>query len=330
VIELYDLFWEFANARLELMKTRATTDPVLQKHKFTNCYRACDRVSQYLIREVILDQAVQYEPESVLLRVLLFKVFNRIDTWEYLQRKWDRWRHDPHIDWRGWQSDDVIMWLDERSNAGYPVFTGVYRITSKDCYGGGSKHANYVMCIDEIMRRSEAILASKSLEQCFQTLLDVPLLGPFLSMQFCTDLGYTGLFPWAENDFIYPGPGCKRGISKTFGIAFGDIPSIMSKLREVQADGPDRFPGLPLVKEVNGQSYDFHRPLSLMDIQNLFCEFDKYLRVAKPEIGVSGFGSRKVAKRPKQQYSPARTDNGELRSPLSWPDSYVFPEKWYA
>jgi hypothetical protein len=45
-------------------------------------YPAADRVSQYVIREVIY--AGVQDPEEVVFRVLLFKFFNRVETWELL------------------------------------------------------------------------------------------------------------------------------------------------------------------------------------------------------------------------------------------------------
>lgn len=325
--DLYDTFWKFANERLSLMKNRVTEDPILQRHKFTNCYRACDRVSQYLIKNVIQDERCKYSKEDVLLRVLLFKVFNRIDTWEWLETQFQRWKYSECIDWRMWHVADVMGWMDEW-NKTHPLFTGVYRITSKPCFGEKTKYGNYLMCIDHIMKNYEQVIEIDSAESMFYHLLQVPLLGPFMAMQLTTDLGYAG-WPWTENDYIYPGPGCKRGVSKCFGIAFGDLDSIMSKLVEVQGDGYERFPGLELPPMKEGQDRTI-RPLSLMDVQNLFCEFDKYMRVANPAIEVAGFGSRKVAKRPKQQYSPACDDDGNRREPMVWPDSYRFPEHWYA
>ena len=61
-----------------------TNDPVLLVHRFTNPYRAADRVSQYLIRHVAY--AGTQGPDEVLLRVVLFKLFNRIATWDLLER----------------------------------------------------------------------------------------------------------------------------------------------------------------------------------------------------------------------------------------------------
>ena len=52
------------------------------KHIITNVYRATDRVSQYLIRNVIYKNIKRYKPEDILLRILVFKIFNKIETWE--------------------------------------------------------------------------------------------------------------------------------------------------------------------------------------------------------------------------------------------------------
>ena len=55
--EVYDSYWRFAAERQDVFFRRLhrlpppwTDDPVLRAHKFTNAYRASDRVSQYLIR----------------------------------------------------------------------------------------------------------------------------------------------------------------------------------------------------------------------------------------------------------------------------------------
>src|SRR4051812_44983673 len=57
---VYDTYWKFAAERQEVFFRRLaggrgpwTSDPVLNEFKFTNAYRASDRVSQYLIRHVI-------------------------------------------------------------------------------------------------------------------------------------------------------------------------------------------------------------------------------------------------------------------------------------
>src|SRR5690242_10879547 len=90
--KVYDTYWKFATERQEVFFRRHqgkpapwTDDPILVTHKFTNVYRASDRVSQYLIRNVIYrgDQS----PDEVFFRILLYKIFNRISTWELLEKE---------------------------------------------------------------------------------------------------------------------------------------------------------------------------------------------------------------------------------------------------
>jgi hypothetical protein len=92
--KVFDTYWRFAAERQSIFyrrlegKTGAwTSDPILQNYRFTNAYRAADHVSQYLIREVHYGKGRSQEPQEVFFRTLLFKIFNRIDTWEALERQ---------------------------------------------------------------------------------------------------------------------------------------------------------------------------------------------------------------------------------------------------
>ena len=85
---VYDTYWKFAVARQEIFFKRFhrerppwTTDVILSKHKFTNAYRASDRVSQYLIRNVIYGVEDQHL-EEIFFRIILFKLFNKIESVE--------------------------------------------------------------------------------------------------------------------------------------------------------------------------------------------------------------------------------------------------------
>lgn len=60
-----------------------TRDPVLRAHRFTNCFRAADRVSQFLIGQVLYNG--DQRPEEIVFRTLLFKMFNRVSTWVELE-----------------------------------------------------------------------------------------------------------------------------------------------------------------------------------------------------------------------------------------------------
>src|SRR5260370_23219338 len=100
--DVFDTYWRFAVLRQNLFMRRVaatpppwTNDPVLAKHRFTNAYRAADRVSQYLIRNVLYRG--EQTSEEIFFRALLFKFFNRIDTWEEIE---------AHMGWPTWKAFD--------------------------------------------------------------------------------------------------------------------------------------------------------------------------------------------------------------------------------
>jgi hypothetical protein len=85
-----DCYWQFAAERQEIYQRRLqgcpypwTTDPILSKYRFTNVYRVTDRVSQYLLKNVIYN--AQYSKVDLFFRILLFKLFNKIETWDLLK-----------------------------------------------------------------------------------------------------------------------------------------------------------------------------------------------------------------------------------------------------
>jgi len=90
---VFESYWRLAAERQAIFFNRIegkswpwTEDAILLRHKFTNAYRASDRASQYLIRNVIYGSGLSTEPEEVIFRILLFKLFNKIETWQLLDK----------------------------------------------------------------------------------------------------------------------------------------------------------------------------------------------------------------------------------------------------
>ena len=82
IVERMNVFWRKYNGQ----ERPWTDDPILQNFKFTNVYRCLDRVSQYLLRRVIYN-GKQYEPEDMFFRILVFKHFNKCETWDLLEKE---------------------------------------------------------------------------------------------------------------------------------------------------------------------------------------------------------------------------------------------------
>src|SRR6478736_3480047 len=91
--EVHDTYWRFAAARQEIFMKRVrgekgpwSEDAILRRYKFCNTYRAADRVSQYLIREVIYnDASADLDVEDVFMRIILFRLFSKESTWDALE-----------------------------------------------------------------------------------------------------------------------------------------------------------------------------------------------------------------------------------------------------
>ena len=324
---VYDTFWRFAAERQAIFHRRAsgqgswtsrgpwTNDPILQEYKFTNAYRAADRVSQYLIKEVIhlgdgpftrhLDHWI---PEEIFFRTILFKLFNRISTWELLKKH---------------TLGEVIMWGDWKKRGGFgralaildaavarkeAILGAAYIMPSgSGTYGYGTKRGDYLALLSHMMDEDvpRRIYGAKTMEEGFNILKSFPIMGDFLAYQFITDLNYSPVYNFSEMEFVVAGPGAQDGIDKCFsnkgGLKYADIIRMVTAMQggEFRARGLD-FQDL------------WGRPLQLIDVQNLFCEVSKYARVAHPDV----------------QGKTGRTQIKARFKPNREPIQYWFPTKW--
>src|SRR5713101_4066958 len=140
--QVYDTYWRFAARRQAVFMRRVagtqapwTSDEILARHRFTNTYRASDRVSQYLIRHVIYSG--DQKPEEIFFRTLLFKLFNRIETWERLQAALGT------LEWRSFNYRRYAHFLDTMSRAGDRIYSAAY-IMPSPAFGETRKHRNHL------------------------------------------------------------------------------------------------------------------------------------------------------------------------------------------
>ncbi len=279
---VYDTFWRFAAERQRIFRARVrfekppwTTDPILNTFKFTNAYRASDRTSQFLIRQVIHEGP--QTPEDIFFRVLLFKLFNKIETWQMLEAE------TGAICWERYSFDRYDRVLTEAFHRGVTIYSGAYIIPSPRGYGYNRKHSSHLALLESLMQDQypKKIQDSPGMGDAFNLLRGVSSFGDFLAYQYVTDLNYSSLTDFSEEEFVVPGPGALSGLRKCFrhngGFGASDL------IRMVHDRQEEEF-------EVRGLAFEdlWGRRLQLIDIQNLFCEVDKYSRIAHPEFTESG------------------------------------------
>ena len=310
---VFETYWRFASERQLIFSRRIsgksapwTADTILNSYKFTNAFRASDRTSQYLIRNVIYKGPCSLT--NTVFRTLLFKLFNNIETWELLIERLGRIRYED-FDWQ--RCDEVLTTVQ---TAGRRIYSPAYIMPTSQGVKGDRKHRTHLallryMMSDDLPNR---IQNSKTMHEAFEILRAYPGIGPFLAYQFVIDLNYSDHFNFSEMEFVVPGPGARDGLKKCFSD-FGDYSEeeVICWIAENQEEA-FAIRGLPACTL-------WGRPLQMIDCQNLFCEVDKYARIAHPDIvGHSKRTRIKQKFRPKSNYfSPWYPPKWELNDRIA-------------
>lgn len=304
--EVYDLYWYFAYERQNIFikkkngeKPPWTNDKILQEYKFCNSYRVNDRVSQYLLKNVIYN-GQDYSKEDMLFRILLFKLFNKESTWELLIKNL------KDIKLKDFDFLKCSGILNDAISKKESIYNDAYISCATKAFGYERKHENHLALLNKIFNVDKSykkILEAKTMQEAFNILKTYPLIGNFMAYQLVTDINYSDIVNWQESEFTMAGPGAIRGIKKCF-IDKGNL-SNEDIIRYMYENQNYEFKRLNLdFKKIKD------RPLQLIDCQNIFCELDKYCRQAIPSL-------KSNRKKIKKHYIPKNTKI-----------EYIYPPKW--
>ena len=304
--KIYNLYWYFACERQNIFLKKKngepapwTNDEILQEFKFCNSYRVNDRVSQYLLKNVIYN-GKKYTDADMLFRIILFKLFNKESTWELLENE------IGDITLSSFDFNKYSQILENAINNGQKIYNDAYISCANKAFGYDRKHENHLALLEKMFLKDHIdtkIINSKNMEEAFNIIKSYPLIGNFMAYQLITDINYSNVVDFSEMEFTVAGPGSERGIKKCFistgGLSKEEIIKYMCKNQE---------------KEFKRLGLDFkpigNRLLQLIDCQNIFCELDKYCRQAVPEL-------KSNRTKIKKKYV-AKTDKIE----------YMYPPKW--
>ena len=304
--KIYNLYWYFACERQNIFLKKKngepapwTKDEILQEFKFCNSYRVNDRVSQYLLKNVIYN-GKKYTDADMIFRIILFKLFNKESTWELLENE------IGDITLSSFDFNKYSQILENAINNGQKIYNDAYISCANKAFGYDRKHENHLALLEKMFLKEHIdtkIINSKNMEEAFNIIKSYPLIGNFMAYQLITDINYSNVVDFSEMEFTVAGPGSERGIKKCFistgGLSKEEIIKYMCKNQE---------------KEFKRLDLDFkpigNRPLQLIDCQNIFCELDKYCRQAVPEL-------KSNRTKIKKKYV-AKTDKIE----------YMYPPKW--
>ena len=304
--KIYNLYWYFACERQNIFLKKKngepapwTKDEILQEFKFCNSYRVNDRVSQYLLKNVIYN-GKKYTDADMIFRIILFKLFNKESTWELLENE------IGDITLSSFDFNKYSQILEKAINNGQKIYNDAYISCANKAFGYDRKHENHLALLEKMFLKDHIdtkIINSKNMEEAFNIIKSYPLIGNFMAYQLITDINYSNVVDFSEMEFTVAGPGSERGIKKCF-ISTGEL-SKEEIIKYMCKNQEKEFKRLGLDFKPIG-----NRPLQLIDCQNIFCELDKYCRQAVPEL-------KSNRTKIKKKYV-AKTDKIE----------YMYPPKW--
>lgn len=228
-----------------------TNDSILQSYRFCNVRRMNDKVSQWLLKN-------WYQPNhnhpNMLLNVVLGRLFNKPSTLEHIgfQTKWN-----PNIRYK----------LKEYRDNGNTVFNGAY-IVSTNGLSGDKIDVLFDHLIEPLVNNLPK-LDTDSVERSVSKLCGYWGLSTFLAGQIVADLVFATKGTWGDKcSWAAIGPGSRRGMN--------------------------RFLSKPIDSGMNQSAFNGHltqainllrtklphimKGLHAIDVQNCFCEEDKYER----------------------------------------------------
>ncbi|OJA17001.1 hypothetical protein AZE42_00587 [Rhizopogon vesiculosus] len=270
---VFDTFWRFAAERHAITEKRLkgapapwTDDPTLQRYPFCNTYRVLDRVSQYLIAEVI--QKGSQASTELVFRILLFSTFTSINTYETMQDEMSP------LTWSTYKRANYERVLRRLYDDRVSIYTGAYQKPAPNL-GFAENFMNHLALIEVLMRDlPEKCEEAEYIADVFEWLCTFKSMGDFTAYQLVLNLSYSSVLNFSDYDFVVVGLGSRRGLQRCFK---GQIPRAyeVDIIRWMQLTQPDHFSRLNL--KFKGLGFNA-RPMMLCDIEHTLCEIDKYVR----------------------------------------------------
>ena len=256
-----------------------TDDIILSMYRFTNVFREQDKNSRYLLR--MIGREGYFLNLNSICNIILFRLFNKIETMELLGGWVDFWNYDP----------ELIREKLLKAPEGYRYFTNAYLSSGmkKEFNKYYPEEKMRVMNIPNVVYKFrhdlwKGIATARSPQQVIDVLKQVNGISDFLAYQIFVDLTYLRDFPWSENEFVMSGPGCSLGLSYLFEDNGGlEDEELLFWLRD----------NCPITREWCMENMtdlpEEHRYLNVMSLENCMCELGKYM---KTKLGVGRPRSR--------------------------------------
>lgn len=234
-------------------------DSILQSYRFCNVRREDDTVTKWIHKHWLHKHAGQTPNVNMVLAMIVARTVNSINTLIEIG-------FPDHMDYDGWSTKARVAMKMRRAN-GLQVWTGAYLVSTN---GNAMDKIDYI--IDRVwtpfIKHARPPYDGETLECYHKYLMHYDGLGSFMAGQVIADLKFCNVLSGAPDCHSWApiGPGSKRGLNRYFGRPLEKsitTKQVQEELSSVQLQVRQRL-GLDL---------------AVHNIQNCFCEYDKYLRV---------------------------------------------------
>jgi hypothetical protein len=264
--ESFNSYLHYLNLRDQVTDLRIqgleSTDPYFKSFPSCQNRRYMDRESQYFIENI-----TSYTGKKPISNALLHLIFRKNSTYIVLKQEFN----DPAT------VNPVELTEFILNNVEVP-FTGAYLVPHRDKHFD-TKVAGWLDLFN--LYDFEQIQTMPTAETVFKFFKSIPGFGDFIAMQFATELSWMNETKYGGNEFVIPGNGAVRGLNK-LGVSKKEHISFLKYLVKLQP--------------IQSTSW---LPMTLMDYQNTFCEFDKFTRLTG-DYDNQGRNRQKRKRRPHQ------------------------------
>jgi hypothetical protein len=279
---LYEYLIEFVNERELIRKNKEaghqpyTQNEILNKYRFCNVRRKDDRVTRWLLQHYYTNNI-----GDVWFKSMIARLINWPPTLKYLLEK-DAIPHRVEE----FDVDYFIKCLEELKERNIKMFTSAYVVYPTRIEGTKSQNMSkhIIAPLSEKAENIRQAIEQNSIELVTDTLATCFGIKTFIAGQVSADLTYImGQLLTAKDLYTYApkGPGSQRGLNRLHERAL--------KASVVKSQFTDEL--IEARGKIISSNQEFE-DLTLHDVQNVMCEFDKYLRVKFNEG------------KPKQTYRP--------------------------
>ena len=251
-----------------------TEDIVLHKYRFCNVYRELDKCSSWMIDNIIHKAKSLNELWPA---VIAYRYISSYNIYEQLKENCNDLfdMEEVHRELKKLRQDGI-------------KFNGCFLRNPKVKGGWAPIHEVPFMLIKEIQEDGHlpSVVATQSFEKLTKYFTGFSATSGFMGHQYCCDLEYSSWFdPTDKYTYATMGPGSRQGMNLLLGIdrrAPMKQSVWLKNARKLRSLMLKRF-----IKEL--EIYD----VSMQDVQNWLCEFQKYVKYLGMEKGKVRVKARK-------------------------------------